>query len=395
MNLKIRLFLNSIISFIMLLFVCNSFAGIPEPGLTMYGVVINNDGGNSVRLTSSSMSLRWTITPSGGSSVLSQVNLTNIEDQFSYALQPVFETVVTGFPLSPNGLELTMGTTQYTRSTVSLRFDGVDYPATLVPPAGSTFNFSQLLRGELERVDLEVNVTFPDTDGDGLPDYWELEWFGGNSANPGDDPDGDTFTNWEEYLAGTDPTTTTKMAMAPLAPPESLVAIPYNTVIDLYWQKNDSAKGYYIYRSTSSGGPYTKVNTLYFEGDHFRDINLINLQAYYYVIKSVNDLNLEGLPSTIAYTIPAVDYGVTPVTDMITLVDGDNIRFEWTDITTEEGVNVYRVYRVYPPLFETATGDLMFEIGYPPYEHTDGYIGSGDYYYSIITVDNTMVEATE
>ena len=47
-----------------------------------------------------------------------------------------------------------------------------------------------------------------DTDGDGLGDNFELTYFGdvSSSQGPGDDPDGDGFTNLEEFLAGTDPT---------------------------------------------------------------------------------------------------------------------------------------------------------------------------------------------
>jgi hypothetical protein len=45
----------------------------------------------------------------------------------------------------------------------------------------------------------------PDSDGDGLPDAWELEHFGSLAQTASGDPDGDGFTNEQEYLAGTDP----------------------------------------------------------------------------------------------------------------------------------------------------------------------------------------------
>jgi hypothetical protein len=47
-----------------------------------------------------------------------------------------------------------------------------------------------------------------DTDGDGLGDNFELTYFGdiSSSQGPADDPDGDGFTNLEEFLSGTNPT---------------------------------------------------------------------------------------------------------------------------------------------------------------------------------------------
>ncbi len=45
-----------------------------------------------------------------------------------------------------------------------------------------------------------------DTDGDGMPDWWEIKYFGGpTTANPDDDPDGDGLTNLQEYQMGLNP----------------------------------------------------------------------------------------------------------------------------------------------------------------------------------------------
>lgn len=53
-----------------------------------------------------------------------------------------------------------------------------------------------------------------DVDGDGLPDVWEMKYFGTLKYGPEDDPDEDGFPNLIEWYRGTDPT---KPNLLPLA----------------------------------------------------------------------------------------------------------------------------------------------------------------------------------
>lgn len=54
-------------------------------------------------------------------------------------------------------------------------------------------------------VDDDSGGSADDTDGDGLPDVWEMQHFGNLDQGPNDNPDGDHLNNAAEYLYGTDP----------------------------------------------------------------------------------------------------------------------------------------------------------------------------------------------
>ena len=87
----------------------------------------------------------------------------------------------------------------------------------VVSDGGSTIAFldlgSGLVSGDLNRVQDAFGVTVTvDSDGDGIPDWWMMQYFGhatgqaGDHSLASDDADGDGASNLQEYLAGTDPT---------------------------------------------------------------------------------------------------------------------------------------------------------------------------------------------
>jgi hypothetical protein len=87
-----------------------------------------------------------------------------------------------------------------TSGTVVVQATGGAFGATKVYKAVT-------LRGENVKVDFKLSDTaIVDSDQDGLPDSWETAKFGDLSKTAGQDSDGDTFTNVEEFNASTDPT---------------------------------------------------------------------------------------------------------------------------------------------------------------------------------------------
>ena len=112
---------------------------------------------------------------------------------------------VDGVPLATNGLGVfyfpnvsarsggfTIGSTKAGVNQARGRFDEL-----------VTFNYS--LASDAIAINYKAAIS-ADSDGDGLPDVWELKYFPNLSADPNADSDGDHLTNIEEYRIGTDPT---------------------------------------------------------------------------------------------------------------------------------------------------------------------------------------------
>lgn len=105
-----------------------------------------------------------------------------------------------------------------------------------------------------------------DTDEDGLPDAWEMQYFGTLNYGPSDDPDHDGLSNYQEYIAGTNPNNANSvLRVTEITSAGGQVHLTWNSV---------AGKTYTIYSASQVGGPYTPVFTMPSAGDGQTSTNL-------------------------------------------------------------------------------------------------------------------------
>lgn len=68
--------------------------------------------------------------------------------------------------------------------------------------------------------------------------------------------------------------------------------------VGLSWSASSGAIGYNVYVSSTSGGPYTRVNGSYASTTSYTDSNVSSGHTYYFVVTSVNSANQESAKSS-------------------------------------------------------------------------------------------------
>ena len=91
---------------------------------------------------------------------------------------------------------------------------------------------------------------------------------------------------------------------APLQPPiapTNLAAVAGNGQVSLSWSASYGATSYNIYESTTSGGPYTKINST--TNTNYTVTGLTNGATYYFVVTAVNSAGESGYSNEVGMTL--------------------------------------------------------------------------------------------
>ncbi len=178
-------------------------AEVPEPHTVFYGQIINRTGGQLYVLTEGRLVWRMARADGSGVTTLSADLQPLANGRFSYRLNVPHEALAPGATVSSGAVALLPDGADYQHMEITV--DG--FPATILPPAANSVRMGQTSRAAAHRLDLEVFNALPDSDGDGMPDWWERR-YGLNPLFAGDaglDPDHDGASNLKEFKDGSDP----------------------------------------------------------------------------------------------------------------------------------------------------------------------------------------------
>lgn len=179
-------------------------ASLPELPTVIYGSVFNQCGGRDVLVTRGE--LTWSLYSPDRPVRTVSGKLGNLANgAYSYRMTLPHEIKVDGKKLSDEAFELAKEprAVEFIQPTL----DGT--PVHVINSENARMAFSTRNRARAVRIDLRVQEAMPDSDGDGLPDWWENAYSLDPDA-PGDadaDTDGDGWDNSREFEMGTSPTT--------------------------------------------------------------------------------------------------------------------------------------------------------------------------------------------
>ncbi len=181
----------------------------------------------------------------------------------------------------------------------------------------------------------------------------------------------------EESVTPTDP---------PPSAPAGLFAVPHDAQVELNWTDNSETDldGYNVYRSTTSGSGYGKLNGALVETSNYTDNSVTNDVTYYYIVTAVDTMSGESDNSTEVNATP----NATPSPPSgLTATSGDKqISLDWND-NGEGDIAGYNVYRS----IISGSGYSKINTGLVgTSDYTDTNLPGGVTYYYVVTAVDTI-----
>lgn len=170
---------------------------IPEPSTTFYGRIFDLTTGQPYQMNEGN--LTWIITRSDGVNQVLHTKLFPLNNgEFSYQLDVPHQALSLGLNAGSGAVPLRAASDAHSHMVIAVN----GRTARILGPSSSAFDAAQAQRTATYRLDLAVNLNGADTDGNGIPDWWELKH---RITNANGDPDGDGRNNLAEFQNGTDP----------------------------------------------------------------------------------------------------------------------------------------------------------------------------------------------
>ena len=168
-------------------------------------------------------------------------------------------------------------------------------------------------------------------------------------------------------------------AKAP-AVPSGLTAAAGNAQVTLNWAASSGATGYYVKRSTTTGGPYTQIATQV--GTNDTDTGLTNGTKYFYVVSAYNSAGQSGNSAEVSAT-PVLPPPATP-TGLAATAGNAQVSLTWTASSAATSYHVKR---------STSSGAETQIAAPSSTSYTDSGLTNGAKYFYVVSAVNSGGES--
>jgi len=179
--------------------------------------------------------------------------------------------------------------------------------------------------------------------------------------------------------------------------PLNLTATGGESVVWLNWDDNHEPElaGYNVYRSTTSGSGYVKVNSSLVTDSNYTDSGLTDGIVYYYVVTAVDTNNNESRYSSEASASPRDLTPPAAPTGLAATAGDEIVWLDWNDSNEADfaGYNIYRSTTSGSGYVKLNTSLLTYS------DYTDSNAPNGTTYYYVVTAvdvnSNESIDSNE